>query len=119
MSYTTTYLELKENSGLAANNAPGDYSIQLAKPILLTEGTQISLKSVFIDAESQANGRIFIDADPESEDVGNPVKTIEISYVPYFVNHGNTFGKEFVTFDKTCARQPSRDSMIRQCTWGE
>ena len=100
MSYTTTYLELKENSGLAANNAPGDYSIQLAKPILLTEGTQISLKSVFIDAESQANGRIFIDADPESEDVGNPVKTIEISYVPYFVNHGNTFGKEFVTFDK-------------------
>ena len=100
MSYTTTYLELKENSGLAANNAPGDYSIQLAKPILLTEGTQISLKSVFIDAESQANGRIFIDADPESEDVGNPVKTIEISYVPYFVNHGNTFGKEFLTFDK-------------------
>ena len=100
MSYTTTYLELREDSSSANNTAPGDYTIQLAKPVLLTEGTQVSLKSVFIDAESMENGRIFIDADPESVIRNNPVKTIEISYVPYFVNHGNSFGKEFVTFDK-------------------
>ena len=112
MSYTTTYIELKENSGQASNVAPGDFSIQLAKPILLTEGTQISLKSVFIDAESQSNGRIFIDADPQSVAVGNPTKTITISYVPYFKNHGNSFGKEFLTFDKNADYFDGRDYFL-------
>lgn len=104
--YTQTIIELKENDNLVKNNEPGDFEVTLAKPILITEGTEISLKGAFIDAESQNNGRIFIISDQSEEgrpptegELQNPRRSFSINFVPYVKMHGNTFGKEFITDD--------------------
>ena len=78
----TIIVELKEENRNAVSSATGDYTVTLDEPILIEEGDQVSIKSVFIDSNIPEEG--LIEVSPESE--GDKFRTCSITTGFYMMN---------------------------------
>ena len=61
----TTIIKLQQNESNTNIENNGSYEIQLEKPLTVTDGSQIMLKSAFIDTTASSSGKIQIDKDLE------------------------------------------------------
>jgi len=78
----TIIVELKEENQNSVSNATGDYTVTLDEPILIEEGDQVSIKSVFIDSNIPEEG--LIEVTPANE--GDKFRTCRITTGFYMMN---------------------------------
>jgi len=78
----TIIVELKEENNNAVSSATGDYTVTLDEPILIEEGDQVQIKSVFIDSNVPEEG--LIELAPEKE--GDKFRTCSITTGFYLMN---------------------------------
>jgi hypothetical protein len=63
MSSKTTIIKLQQNESSSNIEDNGSYEIQLEKPLVVSDGTNIMLKSCFIDTTASSSDSISIDED--------------------------------------------------------
>lgn len=93
MTTKQTIIELRETDSKSVNHAVGHYECDLAQPLTLQPGSEISLKGVFINSEGN-NGRITVRADAPDNPLPilNSQRTFTISFVHYYLNASNPNG---------------------------
>lgn len=60
---STQIIELRERNSRAISNSPGDYRVNLDRPITISEGMSVSIHSAYIDTSANSTGLINIEAD--------------------------------------------------------
>ena len=78
----TIIVELKEENDNSRASAAGDYSTQLDEPIVIEEGDQVSIKSVFIDSNIPELGLVEV---PPAEE-GDKFRECSITTGFYLMN---------------------------------
>lgn len=87
----TIVVELKEENRNAISNSTGDFTVTLDEPILIEEGDQVSIKSVFIDSNVPEEG--LIELAPEKE--GDKFRECSITTGFYMMNVPSSLETEF------------------------
>jgi len=107
----TSVIELRQQNSNAVVRDNGDFSVNLDKQLVLEEGDQIQLKSVYLDTGSVESGFIDLPPDEQQADPKNPVTTITISVGKYVMNVPSSQEGRFYTTD--IGTKPIVQSKIR------
>ena len=94
MASNPIILEVKEKDSLGIENQTGVFETILAKPIIIEEGDQVSIKSVFIDNQQTGEQRVIIEEDIIIElEYNRYIRNVDISASKIFRNLGYIYRK--------------------------